>query len=290
MLVPMAMDLVDQNGQWWVFALSAILTTLGGGSIALACANSSQKGLNIQQTFLLTTGVWVVLPIFAALPFVFGATRADVVDGVFEAMSGLTTTGSTVFDGLQELPRGLLLWRGMMQWFGGIGIIVVAMAFLPVLRVGGMQLFRSEGFDTFGKILPQAATIAKSVSSVYLGLTLACLVGYAMSGLNLFDATVHAMTTIATGGFANYDASFAALPAAAEYVAVVFMLAAALPFVRYVQLLNGSWIALLQDTQIRTFFGAVVVVIVLLFFWQLAYVTNDSENAVRKAAFNGVSK
>ena len=289
MVLPMMMDVYDGNDHWWVFALSGLLSIIAGGSVALACANSNTGGLTIQQTFILTTGVWVVLPVFGALPFWIGATDARLVDGFFEAMSALTTTGSTVFSELSVQPRGILLWRGLMQWFGGIGIIVVAMVFLPVLRVGGMHLFRTEGFDTMGKILPQAAQIAKSIWSIYLGLTIACIVAYSLAGLGLFDALVHAMTTIATGGFSNYDTSFAQLGAGAEYVAVVFMLAAALPFVRYVQLVNGSVSPLFADSQIRVFFMFVFGVILILFLWHWAFVSSDLERSFRKSMFNGVS-
>src|SRR6056297_2829838 len=210
MVLPMLVDIAEARGHWPVFAESAVITMLVGGLVALACRNGVREGLTIQQTFLLTTGVWVALPIFGAIPFLLGATEARVVDAVFEAMSGLTTTGSTVLSGLEELPKGLLLWRGILQWLGGIGIIVVAMVFLPELRVGGMQIFRSEGFDTMGKILPRATEISASISTIYVGLTLMCASAYTIAGMSIFDATVHAMTTIATGGFANYDASFGA--------------------------------------------------------------------------------
>src|SRR6056297_2238158 len=139
MLLPMLVDIAEGRGHWEVFAETAILTMLVGGAGALSCRNGVQAGLNLQQTFLLTTGVWVILPVFGALPFVFGDTESRFVDAFFEAMSGLTTTGSTVLSGLDEMPKGLLLWRGILQWIGGIGIVVVAMAFLPELRVGGMQ-------------------------------------------------------------------------------------------------------------------------------------------------------
>ena len=178
--------------------------------MALACANGSHDRLSLQQIFLLTTGVWVVLPVFGALPLWFGAPEARFTDAFFEAMSGMTTTGSTVLSGLDTMPEGVLLWRGLMQWFGGVGIIVVAMVFLPELGVGGMQLFKSEGFETDGKILPRARAIAAQISVIYLGLTVACAMLYAALGMVGFDAIVHAMTTIATGGFGNYDTSFAA--------------------------------------------------------------------------------
>lgn len=289
MALPMLMDIYDANGHWRVFALSGFITALFGGAVALACASESQEGLSIQQTFLLTTGVWVALPVFAALPFWFGAPQVSYTDAFFEAMSGLTTTGSTVFTELSDLPRGILLWRGLMQWFGGIGIIVVAMVFLPLLRVGGMQIFRTEGFDTFGKVLPRAAEISRTISLIYLTLTVACAISYRIAGQGIFDSIVHAMTTIATGGFANYDDSFGSLGTGSEYIAVVFMLLACLPFVRYVQLVGGSLQPIVRDTQIRTFLITAASVIVLLTLWRFAFMTGSIELALRKAAFNGVS-
>ena len=289
MFLPMIVDIAEGLGHWPVFAESGILTVLIGGLVALACRNGVSEGLTIQQTFLLTTGVWVALPVFGALPFVLGATEARVVDAVFEAMSGLTTTGSTVFSGLDELPKGLLLWRGVMQWLGGIGIIVVAMVFLPELRVGGMQIFRSESFDTFGKILPRATEISSRISVIYLSLTLACIVCYLLTGMNAFDATVHAMTTVATGGFANYDASFGAFGPATEYVAVVFMLVAALPFVRFVQLTAGTARPLLTDPQVRGFFLTTAILVLLLSTWQFLQQDDLTEEAFRKVLFNTVS-
>ena len=289
MLLPFAIDLIDGNGQWPVFLQSALITCLSGGLLALACANGVQAGLTIQQTFLLTTGVWLALPVFAALPFVFGATDARYVDAFFEAMSGLTTTGSTVFAGLDTLPRGLLLWRGLMQWFGGVGIIVVAMVFLPELRIGGMQIFRSEGFDTFGKILPRATEIASRISLIYIGLTVACALSYIFAGMEAFDAIVHSMTTVATGGFANSDTSFGEVGAAAEYVAILFMCLAALPFVRYVQIVGGSQRPLLTDRQVRTFFMTLAAVAAAVMAWQLIVNDQNLEPALRKSFFNVTS-
>lgn len=289
MLLPMVVDLYLQNGHWLIFAESALVTMVIGGLLTLACANAVTKGLSLQQTFVLTTGVWLVLPIFGALPFVFGATEAQYVDAFFEAMSGLTTTGSTVFTGLDALPEGLLLWRGLLQWFGGIGIIVVAMVFLPELRVGGMQIFRSEGFDTFGKILPRATEIASRISVIYIALTLACAGAYSVLGMGVFDAIVHAMTTVATGGFANSDTSFADVAPGVEYAAVIFMLLAALPFVRYVQLIAGSARPFWQDSQIRAFFATVAILTAVMGIWLVMGEGQAQEFALRKALFNTVS-
>ncbi|MEM8802549.1 MAG: TrkH family potassium uptake protein [Pseudomonadota bacterium] len=264
MLLPMAIDMLQGNGHAGVFLEAAIVTTLIGGLMALCCANAVAEGMRIQQLFILTTSVWAVLPLFGAIPFIRGATGADFTDAYFEAMSGLTTTGSTVFTELDELPAGLLLWRSMLQWFGGIGIIVVAMAFLPELRVGGMQIFRSEGFDTDGKILPRATEIASRISIVYLGLTILCALAYFAVGLSVFDAVNHAMTTVATGGFSTHDASFGAFKGAAEYVAALFMILASLPFVRYVQLLAGSTGPLTRDSQVRVFLMTVLTLVAVM--------------------------
>ncbi|MEL7150121.1 MAG: TrkH family potassium uptake protein [Pseudomonadota bacterium] len=286
MLVPMGLDLYVGNGHAGVFVESAIVTVLTGVFLAISCANSVEQGIGTRQTFILTTGVWVVLPLFGALPFLRGATDATFTNAYFEAMSGLTTTGSTVFSGLDLLPEGLLLWRSMLQWFGGIGIIVVAMVFLPELRVGGMQIFRSEGFDTDGKVLPRAAEIASRISIVYLSLTAACTFAYFMAGLSLFDAVNHAFTTIATGGFSTRDASFGAFQGPPEYVAAVFMILASLPFVRYVQLLAGSTRPLFLDSQVRTFLIVLFVLILMMTLFRLVVAGDILLPTVREATFN----
>lgn len=286
MVLPLFVDIAEGRGHWPAFAESAILTVVIGSLTALACQNGTREGLTLQQTFLLTTGVWAALPLFGALPFMLGATQASFVDAFFEAMSGLTTTGSTVFSGLDEMPRGILLWRGILQWLGGVGIIVVAMVFLPELRVGGMQIFRSEAFDTMGKILPRATAIAAQISVVYVSLTLACALTYLFLGMGAFDATVHALTTVSTGGFSTRDASFGAFSGPMEYAASVFMILAALPFVRYVQLLNGNRIAIFRDSQIRGFIITISVFVTVTFFALLHIFPHHWEISLREALFN----
>lgn len=289
MLLPLLVDLAEGRGHWSAFAISAAITIFTGVLTLLVCQSKKSEPLRLQQTFLLTTTVWLALPIFGALPFLFGMTELRVVDAFFEAMSGLTTTGATVLTDLETLPKGLLLWRGILQWLGGVGIIVVAMVFLPELRVGGMQIFRNAAFDTPGKILPRAREIASRISVIYLSLTLFCVAGYMLAGMDAFDATVHAMTTLATGGFANYDASFGAFGPAVEYVAVIFMMLAALPFVRFVQMTAGTAKPLLTDPQVRGFFLACFVAVALLVLWQTNQQQELSEEGVRKVLFNTVS-
>jgi len=289
MIVPMAADMLAGNGHWPIFVESATITVLVGGLMAMACANGVGTGLSLRQTFLLTALVWLTLPIFGAIPFVLGATQASFTDAFFEAMSGLTTTGATVFNGLENLPDGLKLWRGILQWLGGIGIIVVAMVFLPELRVGGMQIFRSEGFDTSGKILPRAGEIASRISVIYATLTITCALAYAGTDLAPLDAITHAMTTVSTGGMANFDDSFSGFGAGTQYVAIVFMILAALPFVRFVQLMAGTAVPLFQDTQIRVFLMTISIVVLLIASWLWGRAGDMSEEAFRASLFNVVS-
>jgi trk system potassium uptake protein TrkH len=290
MFAPLLADFNAGNGHWPVFLESAVITILVGGLVALACQNGVSQGLSIRQTFLLTTLVWLTLPLFGSLPFLLGDAELNFTDAFFEAMSGLTTTGATVIVGIENLPEGLKLWRSIMQWLGGIGIIVVAMVFLPELRVGGMQIFQSEAFDTMGKILPRAAEISSRISVIYVAITLLCALSYSIAGLNAFDSITHAMTTVATGGFANYDSSFGAFGAGPHYVGSIFMILAALPFVRYVQLISGGGAKpLWADSQIRTFFFVIfsLVFVMTLWLWQTFH--GFSELGFREALFNVVS-
>ena len=289
MLVPLGFDLWAGNGHWPVFFEAATFTVLCGGLTSLACANGVSAGLNLRQTFLLTSLVWLMLPVFGAIPFVLGATNATFTNAFFESMSGLTTTGATVFNGLEALPDGLKVWRAILQWLGGVGIVVVAMVFLPELRVGGMQIFRSEAFDTMGKILPRAGEIARNISVIYLALTIACTLSYVATGMEPFDAFCHAMTTVSTGGMANSDASFSAYGASAHYVAVLFMFLAALPFVRYVQLLKGTAQPLLKDSQIRAFFLTLAICVLLITSWLWGREGEITEVSFREALFNVLS-
>jgi trk system potassium uptake protein TrkH len=288
MLIPMALDFTvgDRNG--WAFLESAIVTIFFGGLLALACANGVGKSLSIQQAFLLTTGIWAVVPAFGALPLMIGAPEARLVDAYFEAMSGVSTTGSTVFVGLDELPLGTNLWRGILQWLGGLGIIIVAMLFLPVMKVGGMQFFRSEGFDTLGKVLPRALDISAALLRIYIGMTIAFAVVYYALGMTGFDAIVHSLTTISTGGFSTSDQSFAKYSGMAEYAAAIFMILASVPFIRLVQLMQGSARPLFFDVQVRAYVRWIIYATGAIAIFLIAGGA-EVEPTVREAVFNVVS-
>ncbi|AVO36938.1 TrkH family potassium uptake protein [Pukyongiella litopenaei] len=287
MAVPLLFDLAEGRGHWGVFLQSGIITVLSGGLLALSCANGRSGRLTTQQTFILVTAIWIALPLFGGLPLMLGETRLNYTDAFFEAMSGLTTTGATVITGLDDLPQGVLLWRSILQWLGGIGIIVMAMVFLPELGVGGMQVFKSEAFDTGGKILPRATEISRQISWIYIGLTAVCALCYATLGMSGFDAVVHALTTVSTGGFSSYDASFGTFSGPMEYVASVFMILAALPFVRYVQLVNGGSLRqLLRDSQVRAFLGTITVLVVIATMVLTTIFPRHPEHSFREALFN----
>ncbi len=289
MLAPMVLDLFLRNGAWETFAVSSFLTFMLGLCLALATRNSVGEGLTIKQTYILTAGVFAVLPVFGAVPFMIGQAELSFTDAFFEAMSGLTTTGSTIMTDLSAQPAGLLLWRGMLQWFGGVSVIIVALVFLPLLRVGGMQLFRWDSYDALGNVLPRAAQVTRSISTIYLCLSAVCFFAYLLAGLKLFDAVVYTMTTIATGGFGNHDSSFQDLGTAAEYVGIIFMFLASLPFLRYGQLADGKIKPLFKDSQIRCFLQIIVVSAGALAAWQILVNGEPFERAFRQSLFNGMS-
>ena len=194
-----------------------------------------------------------MFPAVAGLPLMLGDPHLGFTDAYFELTSAMTTTGGTVIVGLDHLARGALLWRGLVNWIGGMGVILLALILLPVLNVGGMQLLRNADFATLDKVMPRAKSIALSIGAVYLALTVACAGAYVWAGMSGFDGAVHAMSTLATGGMANYDSSFAAFGPAVLWVGTVFMLIGSLSFIRYVQLARGDPGALWRDSQIRTF-------------------------------------
>jgi trk system potassium uptake protein TrkH len=254
--------------------------------IALSTVNSLGRGLDIRQAYLLTAVIWLGLPVFAALPFVLGSPGLSLTDAYFEAVSGITTTGSTVIVGLDDLPVGTNLWRGMLNWIGGLGIAFIAMIFLPIMRVGGMQFFRTEGFDTFGKALPWAADIARALLLVYVGLTVACVLSYLALGMTILDALVMGAATIATGGFAPTDVSFGKYPGAGEYLGTLFMLLSSLPYIRYVQMASGRRDALWRDPQVRAIVVWLLVAVAVVSTWRIWVADVGTMNAIRETLFN----
>lgn len=286
MLLPILVDLIDRRDGEGAFLRSATLTGVAGSLLVIATANTGRGGLDTRQAILLTVTIWVVLPLFGCLPFLFGPPHLAFTDAYFEAVSGITTTGATVIVGLDALPPGINLWRGLLNWTGGLGIAFVAMIFLPLLRVGGMQFFRTEGFDTMGKILPRAADIARSLAGIYLALTVIVILTYRVLGMTGLDAAVNGMATVATGGFSPSDASFAKYPGAAEYLGGLFMVLAAMPYIRFVQLVNGDSRPLRHDPQARAFVLWLAVMVAAVTLWQYGTSQMGLEQAFRETWFN----
>jgi trk system potassium uptake protein TrkH len=286
MLAPAIIDWRAGLENGYAFLASAALTGVTGTALTLSTNNALGRGLDTRQAYLLTAGIWAVVPFFAALPFWIGSPGLSLIYAYFEAVSGITTTGASVIYGLAEQPQGVLLWRGIMHWVGGLGIAFIAMIFLPLMRVGGMQFFRTEGFDTFGKVLPRATDIAQQLLIVYLALTIVAMTVYAVLGMSAFDAVVHGMSTVATGGFSNNDDSFSSYSAAIQYATALFMFLASLPYIRFVQLMNGSVVPLWQDAQVRAYARWLGTAVVAVAIWRIWTTNIGVEVAFRESLFN----
>lgn len=289
MMVPASVDFFADLPNAADFLESALLTGGFGLALRLSTANADLSKLNTRQAYLLTVQVWVGLPLFASLPFMLGAPELGFTDAYFEAVSGITTTGSTVIVGLDELPPGMNLWRGILNWIGGLGIAFIAMIFLPVMRVGGMQFFRTEGFDTLGKALPRATDIALALLAVYAGLTLLCVLVYLGLGMTWLDAVVNGAATIATGGFSPSDASFGKYPGAAEYAGAVFMLLGSFPYILYARMASGHRGAVLWDAQVGALLRWTLYAVGSVALWRVLNSNMGPEQAFRESLFNIVS-
>jgi trk system potassium uptake protein TrkH len=289
MLMPAVADFIVAHPEWQAFAFSAGVTAFAGGALMFACRTSAFT-LDRKQGFLLTALSWVSLCAFAALPLTLSEYRLPWADAYFEAMSGLTTTGSTVLIHLDSAPPGVLLWRGLLQFLGGIGIVVMAIALLPFLRVGGMQLFKTESSDTSEKFLPQIKQVATGIFIVYVILNLACVLAYWAAGMTGFEATVHAMASVSTGGFSTSDNSIGNFNnPTIEWISAAFMLLGGLPFVLYLRIARGHREALWRDPQARMLVVLVILASAAITAWLVDTHAMPAGDAVRQAVFNVVS-
>ena len=269
------------------FIGAAIVTIIFGTLFFLSNLDHDKK-LNLQQAFLLTALSWLSIAIFGSFPFIFSTINFSVTDSFFESMSGITTTGSTIINNLEEMPKAILLWRAILQWLGGIGIIVMAITLMPIMNVGGMQLFKISNNDSSEKILPKSKEIALRLIYIYSTLTLLCTFFYKIFGMNYFDSLTHSMTTIATGGFSNYNDSIGYFDSAyIESVSMVFIILGSLPFIAYIKFLNGDKQVFKNDSQIRTFFKIIFFTIIILGIY-LSF-NNIQSFDLRSILFNVIS-
>lgn len=289
MLFPALIDGLYGSQNYRVFILSSLITSLAGFVLILSVWGKEQQ-LGLREAFLLTTLTWVLIAIFSSIPIYISDSGLSFTDAFFESMSGITTTGATVIENLEIQSKGILIWRALLQWLGGIGIIVMAVAVLPMLQVGGMQLFRLESSDNAEKILPRATQLAGSLVLLYVIITMACALAYNIGGMGLFDSLAHALTTISTGGFSTHTDSFAYFSNSnLEYMAVIFMILGSLPFVLYLQFVRGKVSSLFMDSQVIAFF-IILLVSVFLCILYIQYNTGMvGSELIRKSLFNVTS-
>ena len=286
MLIPIIVQFFYEDIDSSFFGAS-IVTIIFGTLFFLSNLDHDKK-LNLQQAFLLTALSWLSIAIFGSLPFIFSSINFSITNAFFESMSGITTTGSTVISNLEEIPKGILLWRAILQWLGGIGIIVMAITLMPIMNVGGMQLFKVTSNDSSEKIMPKSKEIAIRLILIYLFLTFLCAASYKILGMNMFDSITHSMTTIATGGFSNYNESIGFFDSVSiEIFAMIFIILGSLPFIVYIKFLNGNKKIFFSDIQIKTFIKIIFISVLILTIF-LAF-DNSIDFNFRSIFFNVVS-
>ncbi|MCE2517165.1 MAG: TrkH family potassium uptake protein [Alphaproteobacteria bacterium] len=290
MIIPAGVDFVLGYEDWTAFLAASAITLFFGFGLLLSTRIRADEHLGLRQAFLLTNLAWVLIGIFGGLRLMLANTGMGLTYSNFESMSGITTTGSTIIPVIETMSPGVLVWRALLQWLGGIGIIVMALAVLPMLSIGGMQLFKTESYETPDKVVPRAAELAGGISFVYGGLTVIWTIMLYSAGLPIFDAVTHAMTTLATGGFSTRTDSIGAFNNAyVEWVVVMGMIVGSLPFAHYLAITRGGWGRLTRDPQVRWFL-VLLLAIAILITWQLSFSHGKPlAESIRLAVFNTVS-
>lgn len=288
MFVPMVTDLSSGSPDWRVFAGSQIATTFIGFLLIFTNREKVLK-ISVRETFLMTACGWILLAVFGALPFCLSGAHLPPAKAFFEAMSGLTTTGLTAMSDLDNQPHGLLLWRALLHWMGGMGGLVSALVILPLLQVSGQQVFRAQSYD-IAKVLPSANQMAAYICLIYIGLTMGCAFLLQKTGMSGFEALCHAMTALSTGGFSTSDTSLGHFNnPPAEIILMYFMLLGGLPFTLYLRMARGDIAVIFKDGQVRTFLGAVFAFFAILTLYLLFSGALPLVEAMRHAAFRVVA-
>ena len=287
MIIPVIAQLIYQEFDS-SFVSSSIITIIFGVLFFLSNLDHD-KNLNLPQAFLLTALSWLSIAVFGSLPFIFSNLSLSITDSFFESMSGITTTGSTIIQNLEIAPKSILLWRALLQWLGGIGIIVMAITLMPIMNVGGMQLFKISSNDTAEKILPKSKQISIRLLIIYSILTLICALFYKLFGMNSFDSLTHSMTTIATGGFSNYNESIGYFDSfLIEITSMIFIILGSIPFIAYIKFLNGDKKIFISDSQVITFLKISIFSIIILFIY-LFFINGFQNESLRSVSFNVIS-
>ena len=288
MLIPVIIQLI-YNELDSGFVSASIITIVFGVLFFLSNLDHD-KNIDLPQAFILTALSWLSIAIFGSLPFIFSNLNLNFTDAFFESMSGITTTGSTIITDLDNAPKGILLWRAILQWLGGIGIILMAITLMPIMNIGGMQLFKISSNDNAEKILPKSKEVSLRLIVIYSLLTFACAVFYKLFGMNYFDSLTHSMTTIATGGFSNYNDSIGYFNnALIEINAIIFIILGSIPFITYIKYLNGDKKVFYNDTQISFFIKTIIISVIIIFTFLVFKNINSETFLLRQVIFNVVS-
>jgi trk system potassium uptake protein len=288
MLIPALFDLISDHKNWSIFASTGIISFLMGATIILAFRNKNTQ-IGSRETFLLSVLSWIFLAAISALPLYLSDLNLSYTDAFFEATSGITTAGSTILINIENASNGLLIWRSILQWLGGIGIIVMAVAALPLLHISGFQLFFSEQAEPNDKLKERVKNLAKSIIIIYTLFTLVCALLLTIAGMPLFDSICHAMTTIATGGYSTKNASIGYFDNIfIEIVVILGMIAASLPFIIYAKSFNNIKLVL-SDNQVRGFILTICVSIFIITIWLNLKLNIHFIESIRIASFNVIS-
>ena len=289
LFIPLITEIIYQTESWQLYAVPILLYLIVGGSMVITNRNVELK-ISTKEAFIITSLSWILLSILCAVPFIYTQSNLSVVDSIFESMSGITTTGATIITNLDELPKGILIWRALLQWLGGIGIIVIALVILPFLRIGGMQLFHLEGDDPYEKFLPKISSVVSKIIIVYLTLTFLLALLYYIYGMNLFDAITHSFTTISTGGFSTHNESFAYFKSNAILnIAIIFMIIGSIPFLLLAQTTLTNIFNIIKDHQVRLFLIILIISITIIYFFAKNYVDGNMLHQLSTISFNTIS-
>jgi len=290
MAIPALMDLLYSDPDWVYFGEAATITGFIGILLILGFWPEDEPIFEVREAFILTVASWVLISVFASLPFIFSSAAPTFTDAFFEAISGLTTTGATVFNNLDYAPPGIVLWRALLQWLGGVGIVVMAMTILPALKIGGMQLFRSEFSDRSEKYYPRVSQIASAILSTYLLLSVLCGAAYWLAGMTPFEAVCMTMSTVSTAGFATSDLSLGYFDSYwIELIAVVFMIMGSITLLLFTRFLHGDVMPLWRDSQVRVYLFLIVAASGFMGLWLWGTDTYDLFSSFRYGTFVVVS-
>jgi len=291
LMIPIATSLSFSDGNLQAFIVSLLIFSIIGGLLYFPNSKIKSSDIKSKEGFLIVVLFWLILSLFGSLPFIFDKDLSlSFVDALFESISGWTTTGATIIDDLENLSPSILMYRQMLQWLGGMGIVILALAILPMLGIGGMQLYKAESTGPIkdNKISPRIAETAKSLWRVYIGLTTACALLYFFAGMSIFDSIAHSFSTIAIGGFSTYNDSIGHFNSPIiEFVCIIFMLLAALNFIlHFLAMKSGSIATYFRDTEVRSFTFIIIIFLSLIYVFHLV---NSSDIPLRHIIFQLIS-